>query len=105
MHDPPMPLVNARSGRPTRRVVVCADGSRHSRTAKTALMQMPWASDVEVLVASVPQSNFDANQIAETAAETLTDRVASVSTHVPELDELQVFYHPRDIIIDILNSW
>lgn len=105
MHDPPIPMVIARNGRATRRVVVCADGSDHSRTAKEALMRMPWASEAEVLVVCVPQTGFDAKQVSQTAAQTLTGRVASASTYVPELDELQVFYHPRDIILEVLDSW
>lgn len=105
IHDPPMPLVIARSGRKTHRVVVCADGSEHSRTAKAALLELPWAGDVDVLVVSVPESHFDAGNVAASAARTLTGGVASVNTLVPTPDELQLFYHPRDIILDVLTSW
>ena len=105
MHDPPMPLVIARKGRKTRRVVVCADGSDHSRTAKAALMELPGAAEVEVLVVSVPESHFRAESVANAAARTLTGAVASVDTLVPAPDEMQLFYHPRDIILDVLTSW
>lgn len=105
LNDPPAPMVIARSGRASRRVVVCADGSAHSRTAKESLMRMPWASEAEVLVVCVPQAGFNAEKVAQSAAQTLSGMVASVSTHVPELDELQAFYHPRDIILEVLNTW
>jgi len=49
LHQPPAPLLIARSGRPVRRVLLGVDGSDASGRALQALLTMPWAADVHVL--------------------------------------------------------
>ncbi|HEX4901360.1 MAG TPA: universal stress protein [Acidimicrobiales bacterium] len=50
LHEPPAPLVIARSGRRVRRVLVGVDGSPPSQRALGAFAGLPWATDTEVLV-------------------------------------------------------
>ena len=50
LHEPPAPLVIARSGRRVRRVLVGVDGSPPAQRALAAFAGLPWATDTEVLV-------------------------------------------------------
>jgi nucleotide-binding universal stress UspA family protein len=105
MHDPPMPLVIARHGKTTRRVVVCSDGSAHCHAAVTTLLGLPWVSDLEVLVATVPQRDMDAEATVEKTADLIAPMVKSVNTAILRPDEMQPFYHPRGLILSVLPEW
>lgn len=53
LHDPPAPLVVARTGRRVRRVLVGVDGSESSGRALEAFASLPWAPSTEVHVLGV----------------------------------------------------
>lgn len=53
LHQPPAPLLVARTARPVRHVLVAVDGSESSRRALDAFAALPWAGDVEVLALGV----------------------------------------------------
>jgi nucleotide-binding universal stress UspA family protein len=69
LHDPPASLVVARHGHRTRRVLACADGSRHAAVALAALAAVPWIDEVEVRVLVVADGLVDV-RAATAAAET-----------------------------------
>ncbi|WP_436793463.1 universal stress protein [Actinospongicola halichondriae] len=59
LHDPLAPMVLARRGRPVRRAMVCADGSRHAAAAASALASLPWSADLAVEVISIDDGRSD----------------------------------------------
>lgn len=67
---PPVPLVVARHGHPTRSVAICVDGSPHSQRALQAFLSLPWSVDVEASLVSVADGATDVEQClaAATAA-------------------------------------
>ncbi len=105
LDHPPMPLVIARHGVPTVRVMVCADGSAHCRAAVAALMAMPWLGQVQVLVVSVPQPGLDAPQVVQSAAEVLRAGARSVRAEVLAADDLQIVVNPRAMLLDAAGRW
>lgn len=56
---PPVPLVVARHGHPTRSVAICVDGGAHSQRALEAFLSLPWSSDVAVALVSVADGSTD----------------------------------------------
>lgn len=95
MHQPPAPLLIARSARPVRRVLLGVDGSESSRRAIQAFAALPWARGAEALALGVydgwaePQEGLDdaksalaaagigcrAEQVRGRATHTLLDRM------------------------------
>ncbi len=63
----PIPLVVVRSATPTRRVLVCDDGSDHARHAVDRLGQLPWIPDTDIRVLTVDEvmSGHEPNVTAE----------------------------------------
>jgi nucleotide-binding universal stress UspA family protein len=59
LHRPTTPLVVIRSARPTRRVLVCTDGSSHARRAAEAAATLPWIGQCEVRVLAVRTGSGD----------------------------------------------
>lgn len=105
IHSPPMPLVIARHGITTRRVVVCSDGSPHCHAAVSSFLSLPWVSDLEVLVVTVPQREMDAEKVVEETADTISPSVKSVNTAILRPDVTQPFYHPRGLILSVVPEW
>ena len=105
LNRPPMPLVIARHGVPTTRVLVCADGSADCLAAIEALRVMPWLGQVQVLVVSVPQPGLDAPEAAESAAEVLRTAASSVRTEVAAPDHMQIVVNPRAMLLDAASRW
>ena len=100
-----MPLVIARHGVPTTRVLVCADGSADSDAAVEALRLMPWLGQVQVLVVSVPQPGLDAQQATENAAGTLREAALSVRVEVLTPDDVQLVVNPRAMLLEAASRW
>ena len=100
----PVPLVIARSDRPTARVVVAADGSVHSHAAAAAVAALPWSGQLEVLVVTVGDQR-EGTAIADAAADILRESVASVHTRVLHPDSLPVFVRARDVLLDVIAEW
>lgn len=101
---PPVPLVIARSDRPTSRVVVAADGSVHSHAAAAAVAALPWSGQLEVLVVTVGEQR-EGTAIADAAADLLRECGASVHTRVLHPDSLPVFVRARDVLLDVVAEW
>lgn len=75
-HRPLAPLVVVRSARPTRRVLLCVDGSDHAHAAARTLASMPWVTDCEVEVLGVDAVGVDTGAAVEEAAALLAERGA-----------------------------
>ncbi len=105
MDDPPLPVVIARHGQPTRRVMVATDGSTHCLAAVRALVGLPWIGEVDVSVVSVPEPGVDVERACAAVAAELGSSPASVRCDVLVPDGLQVAYSPRDMILDALHVW
>lgn len=72
LHGPPAPMVVARTGRPVRRALVCADGSSHATAAIEAFAAMPWSGEAAVTIVAVEDGRTvvdDAVLAAEEALE------------------------------------
>ena len=80
--NPPVAII--RTGRPTRHVVMCADGSRHARLAATTLANLPWIGGCQVTVLAVDDGKSDAEGALEDAAAVL--RGAGVDPHTLRAD-------------------
>lgn len=105
IHDPPIPLVIARKGQPTSRVLVCADGSDHVHRALQAFGTMPWVEHTDVLVATVPEGGIDPAAATESAVARLGDRPASVRATTLRPDPLLVAYQTRDMLLEAAHTW
>jgi nucleotide-binding universal stress UspA family protein len=105
MHLPPAPTVIVRGGHKAQRILLAHDGSLHAMAAERAILTLPWAHDAEVRIVSVSDGTTDGVEIAAEAGSRLKGAVREVTTSVLRPDELQVFYRPRDIIMDAISSW
>ncbi len=105
MHDPAAPTVIVRGGHRTQRIVLAHDGSPDARAAEDAVAALPWVGDAEVVVVSVSDHQTDADPITEAAVARLEGKVARVQAQVLAPDDLQVFYRPRDLVLDSLTHW
>jgi nucleotide-binding universal stress UspA family protein len=105
MHTPPAPTVIVRGGHRTSRILLAHDGSPHAIAAEEAVAAMPWAGDVHVLLVSVSDGTSNASDVAEAATKRLEGTVGHVTASVLHPDDLQVFYRPRDIIMEAVRSW
>lgn len=105
LNNPATPLVIARHGVPTTRVLVCTDGSADSEAAITTLSTMPWLGHVDVLVVTVPQPGLDVPHATDSARRTLRTVARSVRTEVLEPDELQVAVNPRPMLLHAAARW
>ncbi len=70
-HRPLVPVVVVRSARPTRRVLLCVDGSDDARLAARTLAGMPWVGGASVTVLGVEDGRADAERAVAEAEELL----------------------------------
>jgi nucleotide-binding universal stress UspA family protein len=106
VRDPPIPVVVARHGTPTSRVLVCADGSADSRAAIEALRGMPWLGHANVLVATVPEAGMaDPPQVVKDTITTLGRHARSVRGEVLAPDDLAIVVNPRAVLLDAGRRW
>lgn len=105
LHDPPMPLLIARRGVQTRRVLVCADGSPGCRAAVGALLTLPWLRQADLAVLTVPEQRLDADRANRECAQALEGAARSVTAQVLIPDRLQVAYHPQEMLLQAAEIW
>lgn len=99
MHGPSAPLVITRSGRRTRSILLAHDGSVHAEAAQDAVAMLPWLDQVNVHVVAVHEKD-DPRQLVAAAANHLRRLAQSVEVHILRPDDLDVFYRPRDLILE-----
>jgi nucleotide-binding universal stress UspA family protein len=105
VHAAPAPLVIVRKGVDTRRVLLAHDGSVHSRAAERAVAALPWADHLSVLMLTVAQSGQQGADILAAAVDRLSAAVGALSTQVVTPRDLHLFYTPREIILEWVDSW
>jgi len=71
VQHPPSPLVVARTGAPTRRVLAAHDGSPHAQRALTTLAGLPWVAGVELVVLTVDDGRADVDAASALVDEAL----------------------------------
>jgi nucleotide-binding universal stress UspA family protein len=99
MHGPSAPLIITRSGRRTRSILLAHDGSVHAEAAQDAVATLPWLDQVSVHVVAVYEKD-DPRQLVTAAANHLRPLAQSVEVHILRPDDLDVFYRPRDLILE-----
>lgn len=104
MHGPPAPVVIVRSGHRTQRILLAHDGSGHARSAERAVAELPWIGHVTVKIVVVLDDHTDATPATE-AAERLAQVAGDVIVEVLKPDDLQVFYRPRDLLLETAAAW
>jgi len=97
MQDPTAPLVMIRHGRRTQRVLVAVDGSVHADAAVQALVELPWASTLEVLVVSVDDGRTDAAASLKAGAMRLEGSVATLATQ-------ELSGHATDALVEAIEN-
>ena len=76
LHHPPHPMVIARTGHATQRVLLCADGSPHSHAAVEAFAALPWAAAVEARVIEAEGPSLD----VEMGGDEVVAKLAAIGT-------------------------
>jgi nucleotide-binding universal stress UspA family protein len=100
---PVPPLAIVRSGRPTKRVLLCADGSRHARRAAATLAVLPWISACEVSVLAIDDGSTDVEAAIHDVAAVLLP--AGVEPHAVRSDGGRHAYASgRDVRAEILGE-
>lgn len=97
VHDPSSPLVVARHGRRTERVLVGSDGSAHAAVAIAALASLPWLEGVAIRVLVVDDGTVD-RAAAVGAAQALDGRGADVTV-------VERRGRPTPTVLDEIDAW
>lgn len=84
LHNPPAPMVVARTSEKVRAVTVCTDGSEHAMCAIRSFLHLPLAAKTRVTVLAVDDGRANAREGAALAAETLEGNVETVEVVVEE---------------------
>jgi len=98
VHHPPAPLAIIRSATPVRRVLACIDGSAHALRALHAFALFPWAADTEVVIVSVNEGRFVADEGVHDALATL--EAVGATTAVDTVEG-----KPTDMILDLIDAF
>jgi nucleotide-binding universal stress UspA family protein len=92
---PGSPVVIARGGSRVERVLVCVDGSGHSRAAVETLAAMPWVAGTRVTVVAVVEAVGETRPEAVQAADLLRSAGTDVDIRIVEPDVLALTVNPR----------
>ena len=102
LHSPSAPLVVVRSGRPTRKVLLCVDGSVDARRAAMTLAAMPWLGDCQVTVLGVQDGRAQAERGVEDALNLLRPTGAVLEERLVEAIRLTATFDVRSVILDAI---
>ena len=102
---PPGPVLIVRHGQPTRRALVCADGSAHAALAAQELLSMPWIDHTTVHVIVVPEDGIDPEEVGRAVAEPFAGVAADVTVIIGSPDPMDAFFSPRSVILDYVEQW
>lgn len=92
---PTSPVLIARGESKVERVLVCVDGSGHSKAAVEALTLLPWVADTAVTVLAVVEAAGDVRPEAAKAQARLRSTGARVDVLIVEPDILALTVNPR----------
>lgn len=81
---PEPPLAIIRSGRPTRRILLCVDGSPHARRALRTVTVLPWISSCDVTALAIDDGSTDVDGALHEATTAL--RAAGARAHEMRAD-------------------
>lgn len=102
LHSPPAPLVIVRSSRPTRKVLLCVDGSAHARRVAVSLAAMPWVSGCQVTVLGVEDGRADVGLGVEHAVGLLRPTGADVGERLVEAIRFTATFDVRSVILETI---
>ncbi len=93
-HRPLAPVVVVRSAKATQDVLLCTDGSAHSRAALESLLALPWLTTCRVVVLGVDDERNQTGAAVEEAAaelrahgvEHVTEETAAALSHTADFD-------------------
>lgn len=98
-----VPLAVIRSARPTRRVLLCVDGSAHARSAAETLTRLPWIGDASIVVLGVTDGGVDVERGVEDAARLLDSQgVTSVHRRLVSAIAQTATFDVRSTILDTI---
>ena len=97
---PLVPLVVVRSGRATKDILFCADGSAHARSALEAVLSLPWLATCRVSVLGVNDGRNTTEAAVEQAVAVLREHgVADVEHEVIEALPHTAAFDVRSVIL------
>ncbi len=104
-HRPLAPLAVIRSARPTKRLLVCVDGSIHAQRAVEALVALPWIGDTRATVLGVVDHHGDIEAGMEEAAKLLESHGVRPVTKLlrPAIPDTATF-DVRSTILDTIGE-
>lgn len=101
---PTSPVLIARGDSKVERVLVCVDGSGHSKAAVEALAMLPWLADAAVTVLAVVEAAGDVRPEAAKAQARLQSAGASADVLIVEPDILALTVNPRLSITHVIED-
>lgn len=97
LHHPPAPLAVIKDPKPTRRVIVCSDGSEHSLAACSAFARLPQAGEAQIEILVVDDGRVD-------VASSLEKTAAVLAEHGIEAEPATAEGRPTTAIMERLHS-
>ena len=104
LHRPPAPLAIIRSARPTRRVLLCVDGSADAREATRVLAAMPWIGGATVVVLSVDDGRIRPHGAIQEAQAVLQAVGAEPEPRIRESLGHSVSFNVRSTVLELLEG-
>lgn len=101
---PLVPVVVVRSARPTRRVLLCADGTAPSRRAVDVVAGLPWIGDCHVDLLGVSDGDVDPTAGLEQAEELLTGKAKSVDAKQAAAMRATLGMDVKSVILDVADE-
>lgn len=101
---PLAPVVVVRTAQPTRRVLLCVDGSVHARQAASTLAGLPWVGSCSVVVLGVNGGGVDTMPAVQEAAAQLEAAGATVERRFREALTQTATFDVRSVVHEELDE-
>ena len=102
LHSPAAPLVIVRSPRPTRKVLLCVDGSTHARQAAHAVARLPWIDGCRVTILGVQGHDAQPEAGIAHAADLLGSAGAVLDERLVESIRFTATFDVRSVILEMI---